>query len=327
MPDQLVIRHWVAATPEVVWNAYTTPEIFHQFFSPEGLHIPLESVVIEPWAGGRFECTMVFDDTGVESPNVGRLSVVEPPHKLVGEEPSIGFRSIQTFTPEAGGTLITIVQEGLPGEVVRNPEVVGAFRSSYRKLGRVLSVSTEERPCGVITIDEHGRPEPPVNAGEVEAMLGFLDYQRSTLEWRVRGLDAAGLAAATAASTMTLGGILKHMAFVEDHWFSCYLHDGPKAEPFLSADWAADNDWDWHSAAADSPAQLFDLWQAAVHRSRELVAQVMPNGGFDQLARRSWPNGDAPNLRWIMLHMIEEYARHNGHADLLREAVDGETGE
>jgi hypothetical protein len=72
---------------------------------------------------------------------------------------------------------------------------------------------------------------------------------------------------------------------------------------------------------------LLELWNSAVARSRDLVAQALPNGGFDQFAKRSWPNGDAPNLRWIVLHMIEEYARHNGHADLLRESVDGETGE
>ena len=147
MPKQLIIRHWIATTPEEVWRAYTTPEVFHQFFSPEGLSIPLGSVVIEPWVGGRFECTMVFDDTGVENPNIGVLSVVEPPHTLVGEEPSIGFRSTQTFTEDAGGTLITVVQEGLPEEIVGNPEVVAAFRSSYRKLGRVLGVETAERDC------------------------------------------------------------------------------------------------------------------------------------------------------------------------------------
>ncbi|CAB4323664.1 MAG: hypothetical protein F2520_06960 [Actinobacteria bacterium] len=147
MSTSLIIRHWIATTPDEVWRAYTTPEIFHQFFSPEGLSIPLESVVIEPWVGGRFECTMVFDDTGVENPNIGVLSVVEPPHTLVGEEPSIGFRSTQTFTEEADGTLITVVQEGLPAEIIGNPEVVAAFRSSYRKLGRVLDVATEERDC------------------------------------------------------------------------------------------------------------------------------------------------------------------------------------
>ena len=147
MSTSLIIRHWIATTPDVVWRAYTTPEIFHQFFSPEGLSIPLESVVIEPWVGGRFECTMVFDDTGAENPNIGVLEVVDPPHTLVGGEPSLGFRSTQTFTEEAGGTLITVVQEGLPAEIIGNPEVVAAFRSSYRKLGRVLDVATEERDC------------------------------------------------------------------------------------------------------------------------------------------------------------------------------------
>lgn len=147
MSENLIIRHWIATSPEEVWRAYTTPEIFHRFFSPEGLSIPLESVVIEPWAGGRFECTMVFDDTGVENPNIGVLEVVEPPHTLVGGEPSYGFRSTQTFTEEAGGTLIMVVQEGLPAEIIGNPEVVEAFRSSYRKLGQVLDVATEERDC------------------------------------------------------------------------------------------------------------------------------------------------------------------------------------
>jgi uncharacterized protein YndB with AHSA1/START domain len=145
--ENLVIRHWIAASPEKVWEAFTTPEIFHQFFSPEGLSIPLESVVIEPWVGGRFECTMVFDDTGIENPNIGILTTVEPPHLLVGEEPSIGFRSTQTFTREGDGTLITVIQEGLPPELVGNPEVIEAFRSSYRKLGRVLGVETQERDC------------------------------------------------------------------------------------------------------------------------------------------------------------------------------------
>jgi uncharacterized protein YndB with AHSA1/START domain len=147
MSTPLIIRHWIATTPDEVWRAYTTPEIFHQFFSPEGLSIPLESVVIEPWVGGRFECTMVFDDTGVENPNIGVLEVVDPPHTLAGGEPSLGFRSTQTFTEEAGGTLITVVQEGLTPEIIGNPEVVAAFRSSYRKLGRVLDVATAERDC------------------------------------------------------------------------------------------------------------------------------------------------------------------------------------
>ena len=92
-------------------------------------------------------------------------------------------------------------------------------------------------------------------------------------------------------------------------------------------DWKADPDWEWHSAAGDTPDQLRTLWQDAVDRSRASVTEALAAGGLDQLARRPWPDGSAPSLRWILCHMIEEYARHNGHADLLREAVDGETGE
>jgi uncharacterized damage-inducible protein DinB len=178
-----------------------------------------------------------------------------------------------------------------------------------------------------ITIDDQGRPEPPIAADEITSILGFLDYQRATLEWKTRGLDAAGLAVTVGVSTMTLGGILKHMAYVEDAWFWRTLHDRPRSAPWATVDWSADQDWDWHSAADDSPDELRALWSAAVERSRSAVAEALTNGGLDQAAGHAWPNGEAPSLRWILLHMIEEYARHNGHADLLRESVDGETGE
>jgi hypothetical protein len=92
-------------------------------------------------------------------------------------------------------------------------------------------------------------------------------------------------------------------------------------------DWKADPDWDWHSAAKDTPEQLLTIWQDAVARSRSLVAAALADGGLERLARRGWPDGRSPSLRWILVHMIEEYARHNGHADLLRESVDGLTGE
>jgi hypothetical protein len=92
-------------------------------------------------------------------------------------------------------------------------------------------------------------------------------------------------------------------------------------------DWDADPDWDWHSAAGDTPAELCKLWQDAVARSRSLVAQALADGGLDRTADRTWSDGRAPSLRWILCHMIEEYARHNGHADLIRESLDGLTGE
>jgi uncharacterized damage-inducible protein DinB len=176
-------------------------------------------------------------------------------------------------------------------------------------------------------LDEQGRPEPPVAADEVATLLGFLDYQRATLEWKCSGLNAAGLRATAAASSMTLGGMLKHLAYVEDHWFSRSLHGRDPAPPWDSVDWKADPDWDWHSAGTDAPDQLRALWQDTVARSRRLVAEALAGGGPGGLARRGWPDGRTPSLRWILCHMIEEYARHNGHADLIRESVDGLTGE
>ncbi len=176
-------------------------------------------------------------------------------------------------------------------------------------------------------LDEHGRPEPPLAADETGTLLGFLEYQRATLAWKCAGLDAAGLRATVAASSMTLGGMLKHLALVEDYWCSQWLHARESGPPWDSADWDADPDWDWHSAAADTPEQLHELWQGAVARSRSLVTEALADGGLERLARRTWPDGRTPSLRWILCHLIEEYARHNGHADLLRESFDGLTGE
>jgi uncharacterized damage-inducible protein DinB len=171
------------------------------------------------------------------------------------------------------------------------------------------------------------RPEPPLAADELATALGFLDYQRATFAWKCSGLDSAGMTARIGVSTMTLGGMLKHLAYVEEDWFSGSLHGNARTAPWNTVDWKADPDWEWHSAADDSPEALHSLRSDAVERSRELVAVALATGGLDQLARRTWPDGTAPSLRWILLHMIEEYARHNGHADLIRECVDGSTGE
>lgn len=178
-----------------------------------------------------------------------------------------------------------------------------------------------------VTIDEQGRPEPPVAADEVAMLLGFLDYQRATLEWRCRGLDAAGLGASLDPTSMTLGGLLNHLAWVEDHWFSRRLFGNPAVEPWASVDWDVDRDWEWHSAADTAPDVLRSRWESAVEASRGHTDRALADGGLDRLAAVPWPDGQAPSLRWIVLHMIEEYARHNGHADLLRESVDGEVGE
>jgi hypothetical protein len=165
--------------------------------------------------------------------------------------------------------------------------------------------------------------QPPHTGSEPELALGFLDYQRDVLRAKTDGLDASQLDTTLAPSTMTLGGMLKHMAFVEDWWFSVMFRDNEPQPPFDSVDWDADWDWDWHSAVDDSPEQLRALWESMVDRSRELVA----GAGMEAVAVRTTKRGDAISLRWLVLHMIEEYARHLGHADLIRESIDGSTGD
>ena len=169
--------------------------------------------------------------------------------------------------------------------------------------------------------------EPPVAGDETATLLGSLDRQREIFAWKCGGVDAAGLTATVGASSMTLGGLVKHLALVEDEYFTGRLLGQQLGAPWDAADWDADRDWEWHSAADDTPEQLEQLWREAVARSRSAVAEVLADGGLDQLCRRTWPDGRAPSLRRVLVDLIEEYARHVGHADLLREVVDGETGE
>jgi uncharacterized damage-inducible protein DinB len=176
-------------------------------------------------------------------------------------------------------------------------------------------------------IDEQGRPEPPITADEADTLRGFLDFHRATFAWKCAGLDSAGLQASVASSSMTLGGMMKHLALVEESWFGDRLRDRPSRAPWNDVDWKGDPDWEWRTAADDSPEQLRAQWDQSVAYANEMINEALSEGGVDRLALQKWPDGRAPSLRWILCHMIEEYARHNGHADLIREAVDGETGE
>lgn len=178
-----------------------------------------------------------------------------------------------------------------------------------------------------MTETNHG-PGPPVAGDEAETLLGALDRQRSYLEWKCGGLDSAGSTKKIADSAITLGGLLKHMAFVEDQYFTRMFLDRELGPPWSSVDFEADPDWEWRTAADDSPEELLNLWREAVARSRTTVDTALADGqGLDQLASRAWPDGRAPSLRRILVDMVEEYARHVGHADLIRESVDGLVGE
>jgi hypothetical protein len=172
-----------------------------------------------------------------------------------------------------------------------------------------------------------GRIEPPMAGDELATQLGSLERQRATFAWKCGGLDSEGLRATVGVSEITLGGLLKHMALVEEHTFAGRLLDRAYGPPWDAVDWDNDPNWEWRTAAADSPEQLMSQWQQAVERSRAIVAELLATGGLDQPAQRAYPDGRRPSLRRTLVDMIEEYARHVGHADLIRESVDGLVGE
>jgi uncharacterized damage-inducible protein DinB len=169
--------------------------------------------------------------------------------------------------------------------------------------------------------------EPPLAGTEVEHLVGALDRLRATFRWKADDLDAAGLQARIGASSLTLGGLLKHLARAEDEMFGTKLSGAPLGAPWDTADWATDPDWDFNSAADDTPEQLYAIWDSTVERSRARLDAALADGGLDQPVHLSWPDGRHASLRRLLCDLIEEYGRHTGHADLLREAVDGRVGE
>jgi hypothetical protein len=168
--------------------------------------------------------------------------------------------------------------------------------------------------------------EPPLAGTEVEHLKGALDRLRTTFRWKVDDLDAAALQTRIGASALTLGGLLKHLAINEDYIFTQKLTGESVGEPWESA-WDGTDDWEFTSAADDPPETLYALWEDAVARSRARLDAALARGGLDQLAHISDGDGNHASLRRLLCDLIEEYGRHTGHADLLREAVDGRVGE
>ncbi len=165
-----------------------------------------------------------------------------------------------------------------------------------------------------ITMDAQSRHEPPSLGDERTLLTGFLDYHRDTLAWKCSGLTDEQLKLRSAEpSSMSLLGMLRHLTEVERGWFVRGIAK-EEAEPLYYTEENQDGDWDLLDS--HSPTEVFEVWQAACARSREIVAAHDLDA---EGARGDWRF----SLRWVLLHMIEEYARHNGHADLIRERIDG----
>ena len=169
------------------------------------------------------------------------------------------------------------------------------------------------------------RPRIPTAADERETLLAFLEWLRATLRLKAGDLDAEQLNRTLAPSTMTLGGMVTHLAWVESWWFvEVFLGEKP-GEPWASADWDSDSDWEWRCAGLMEPAEIWAHWEREVDRARAIVADAADLDA--PAARASRRTGEPISLRWIVVHMIEEYARHVGHADLIRESIDGSVGQ
>jgi len=160
------------------------------------------------------------------------------------------------------------------------------------------------------------RVDPPLAAPERAMLTAFLDYHRATLLWKVDGVGDADLRRPLTPSGMSLLGMVKHLAYVEQWWFLMVFAGQDLPVPWTDAD----PDADWRVEDNETTAAILDFYRATVERARAVAAAA----DLDALARRP---GREQTLRWIMMHMIEETARHNGHADLMREAIDGATGE
>jgi hypothetical protein len=169
--------------------------------------------------------------------------------------------------------------------------------------------------------------EPPVTGTEAEHLAGALDRLRATFRWKVDGLDADGLRTRIPSSALTLGGLLKHLAAQEDYCFMTKLRGEPLGPPWDVNGWDSDDDWEFTSAAEDSPEDLYRWYDAAVVRSRAAYDDALAGGGLDQLAHVTLRDGRGVSVRRLVFDLVEEYGRHTGQADLIRESVDGRVGE
>jgi uncharacterized damage-inducible protein DinB len=166
------------------------------------------------------------------------------------------------------------------------------------------------------------RPEPPLVDDERSTLTGFLDYQRATLEWKCSDLRAEQLARrASPPSSLSLLGIVRHLADVERSWFDRVNSGGDRRPSLFSSEQEPDGDFDGARADDSLVEEAFAAWRAAIGEAEAVVASKELDDTFDH------PRAGTISVRWVLVHMIEEYARHNGHADFLREAIDGSTGE
>jgi uncharacterized damage-inducible protein DinB len=168
------------------------------------------------------------------------------------------------------------------------------------------------------------RTEPPTTGSERDTLTGFLGWYRGTLELKCSGLDAEALACRPIGpSSLSLLGLVRHMADVERSWFRRVMA-GLDAPPIFYSPEDRDGDFDNVRPDPALVAEAWQAWRAEIAFADQFVAAAP---SLDLLAERTTSDGQRMSLRWVLNHMIEEYARHCGHADLIRELIDGAVGQ
>ena len=169
-----------------------------------------------------------------------------------------------------------------------------------------------------ISMEPENRTEPPTVGDERTLLTTFLDLQRDTLAWKCSGLTDEQLKLRSVEpSSMSLLGLLRHMTVVERGWFNRTIARETVEPIYFTRDNPA---MQWDDLDSHPVAEVYETWQATCARSREITAA-------HDLDFEGSRRDEKFALRWVLIHMIEEYARHNGHADLMRERIDGATGE
>jgi uncharacterized damage-inducible protein DinB len=195
-------------------------------------------------------------------------------------------------------------------------EQAGEWRGgvSGRRYGSSMSIGSMSPTAEIL------RTDPELQVGELALLGQFLDYHRATLALKCVGLsDEELVRRSIPPSSLSLLGLVRHLSEVERSWFGRTL-DGRLSEPLYYDE--ANPDGDFDSLESAPVAEVWTAYRAAVAESRRVLATFQQG---EDLARGSTKR--ARNVRWVLAHMLEEYARHNGHADLLREQIDGATGE
>ncbi len=188
--------------------------------------------------------------------------------------------------------------------------------------GNELCVERSAAERGEVPVDAGERETPPVRTADERTMLvAVLDWYREGVLHKVEGMRQADATSSPLRSGTTAAGLVKHLALVEDSWFTTRFAGRPEPEPWASAPFDDDPDWEFSSAGDEPLEHAVELYRAACARSRDVTAAY----ALDDTATRG--DGREFSLRWALLHLVEETARHLGHLDLLRELADGSTGE